>query len=186
MSKEFKEAYNKILNILYPGYSNLSDKRKDAIEFRTMNITEHALEIDELLDKMKDPNNPLYQEGSSDKDLVNIAAIYVRISKKSNEPITFLSDGYRLTGDSLYGPSLENTYNERSKTELEVLAQIKREVEEYRSKPKISVKRLIEGECIKKYDIDYNTAVEVNNVLKKMNSKEKVQEIKDVGMEIEN
>ena len=187
MSKDFENAYDKVLNILYPGYSNLSDKRQELIRGRTWQIAQYASEVVELLPRMQEPKDPLYQEGASIKDICNIAAIYARICKTSETPIGYFSGEYTNKGYDSYGqPVGDQIYSAKSRTESEVLNQIKFEVEAYNSRPKISVKRLLESNCITKYNINYNTALEVNKVLKEMNSKEKVQDIKDVGMEREN
>ena len=166
MSKEYKEAYDKILNILYPGYSEMSQKRKDAIEFRASGITAHATQIDAILDKMKDSENPLYQEGASDKDIVNIAAIYARIHEESNKQIGSPTGKMLRGGD--YGDVPVPEYEYRDRTEQEVKTAIQRAVEEYKSTPKISIKNILSG--MKQYDIDYNTALNVSKILKEMNN----------------
>ena len=132
MSKEYRESYDKVLNILYPGYSDLSDKRKDAIEFRTMGITAYASEIMELFEQMKNPENSLYQEGVSDKDIVNIAAIYARIHEESNKQIGSPTGKMLRGGD--YGDVPVPEYEYRDRTEQEVQDAIRIAVEEYNSK----------------------------------------------------
>lgn len=169
MSKEYRESYDKVLNILYPGYSDLSDKRKDAIEFRTMGITAYASEIMELFEQMKNPENSLYQEGVSDKDIVNIAAIYARIHEESNKQIGSPTGKMLRGGD--YGDVPIPEYEYRDKTEQEIQDFIQRAVEEYNSKPRISIKNILNG--IKSYNIDYNTALDVSKILKEMNTQTK-------------
>lgn len=169
MSKEYKEAYYKVLNILYPGYSEMSLRRQDDIEFRSMGITAYASEIDMLFDKMKDPNDPLYQEGASDKDIVNIAAIYARIHKESNKQIG-MPTGKMLRGGR-YGDVPVPEYKYQDRTEQEVEYAIERAVKEYMSKPRISIKNIISG--VKKYDIDYTTALDVSKILKEMNANDR-------------
>lgn len=169
MSKEYRESYDKVLNILYPGYSDLSDKRKDAIEFRTMGITAYASEIMELFEQMKNPENSLYQEGVSDKDIVNIAAIYARIHEESNKQIGSPTGKMLRGGD--YGDVPVPEYEYRDRTEQEVQDAIRIAVEEYNSKPRISIKNILNG--IKSYNIDYNTALDVSKILKEMNTQTK-------------
>ena len=180
MSKEYKEAYDKVLNILYPGYSDLSDKRKDTIEFRTMGITAHALEIMELFDKMKNPEHPLYQGDFSDKDIINIAAIYARIYKESNDLISYKTNETPSRGQ--YDVP-EEKFARRARTETEIQHAMEEAVKRYNSKPKISIQNIFNG--IKKYDIDYNTALSVSKILNDMNNqKEETKSTMDKEMEI--
>ena len=182
MSKEYKESYDKILNILYPGYSEMSQKRKDAIEFRASGVTAYATQIDAILDKMKDSESPLYQEGASDKDIVNIAAIYARIHEESNKQIGSPTGKMLRGGD--YGDVPVPEYEYRDRTEQEIQTAIQRAVEEYNATPKISIKNILSG--IKQYDIDYNTALNVSNILKEMKTQDREEiQTKDTkeGME---
>ena len=169
MSKEYRESYDKVLNILFPGYSDLSDKRKDAIEFRTMGITAYASEIMELFEQMKNPENSLYQEGVSDKDIVNIAAIYARIHEESNKQIGSPTGKMLKGGD--YGNVPTPEYEYRDRTEQEVQDAIRIAVEKYKSTQKISIKNILNG--IKQYNIDYNTALNVSKILKEKNTQTK-------------
>ena len=181
MSKEYKEAYDKILNILYPGYSEMSQKRKEAIEFRETGITAHATQINAIFDKMKDSEDPLYQEGASDKDIINIAAIYARIYEESHKKIASPTGKMLRGGD--YGDVPEPEYEYRDRTEQEVLASIQRAVEEYKSAPKISIRNILGG--IKHYEIDYNTALNVSNILKEMKAQDRGTQTKDGKEEME-
>jgi len=179
MSNEFRKSYEKVLNILYPGYSDLSDKRKEQVEFRLMGITEYASQIMKLFDQMKDPKNSLYQEGASDKDIVNIAAIYSRIYEESNNPVAYRT-GKMLRGEGGDTPIPEYKYRDRS--EIEVKHAMEYAVEKYNSKPRISIKNILNG--IKSYKIDYNTALNVSKILKEMNQTKDSKTANDKEMEI--
>lgn len=184
MSKEYKEAYDKVLNILYPGYSDLSDKRKEQVEFRSMGITAYASQIMKLFNQMKDPESSLYQEGASDKDIVNIAAIYARIYEESNKQIASPTGKMLRGGD--YGDVPKPEYEYRDRTEAEVQHAMEDAVEKYNSRPRISIKNIING--VKSYNIDYNTALNVSQILKEMNiqtnDKKMETQTNDKGMEI--
>lgn len=181
MSEENKKSYDKILNILYPGYADMSEKRKNIIEFRAMGITAYALQIDALFDQMKDPKNPLYQEGASDKDIVNIAAIYSRIYKESSKKVVSPTGKMLRGGD--YGDVPIPEYEYRDRTEAEVQHAMEDAVEKYNSRPRISIKNIING--VKSYNIDYNTALNVSKVLKEMNTQTKDSRVtEDKEMEI--
>ena len=171
MSEKNTDSSEKILNLLYPGYSKMSEKRKRVTQWSDLDTTLNLSEIEDIFEQMKDPNSPLYQEGASDKEFANIAAIYVKISKHSNERQAYQSNEMER-GGGFYGlEDCKPVYHYRDKTPQEVQNDIRRAVEEYKETPKISIKNILKG--IKKYEIDFDTALIVNDVLKKMSNPDK-------------
>ena len=93
MSTDEKEPYEKLLEILYPNYQEMSFKRKDYLqEVKERSLVGNARRIEEILEEMKNPESSIYQEGMNEKDLIRIADIYVGFHEKARMRTSWNTD----------------------------------------------------------------------------------------------
>jgi hypothetical protein len=153
---EFRESYNKVLEIMYPGYSEMTFSQKDDIDFNTMGITQNSLEIMELFDKMKDPQSSIYQGGTSDRNIVKIASIYAEICRKANDLVRVPTGKVTFDGEDEY------KWVEPSKADVDQFLWLG--VKKYNS-PSFFEKLRMRLSRTSLYDINYETAVKINEIL---------------------
>ena len=161
MAEQQEDLYEKYMKILYPGYENMSDKRKENIEFMNMGLIGRLPQVDLLVTAMKDPRSPMYRTGASDKDLVRIADKYAEMLERSHDQVK-VPTGRVLRGGPYYDTP-EDEYVWKERTEEEIQQAIDMAVDSYNSEPRISIKNIING--VKKYKIDKETARIANDLL---------------------
>jgi len=161
MAEQQEELYEKYMKILYPGYENMSEQRKENIEFCNMGLIGRLARVDVLFTAMKDPKSPMYRTGASDKDLVRIADKYVEMIEESHGPVR-VPTGNVLRGGP-YFDTPEDEYVWKDRSEEAVQQALDWAVDSYNSQPRISIKNIING--VKKYKIDKETARIANDLL---------------------
>lgn len=167
MSTEDKrEPYEKLLEILYPNYQEMSFKRKDFLhEVKERRLVGNARQIEVILEEMRKTGSSIHQEGMSEKDLIRIADIYVGFHETARFGQKAVPTGRVLRGGR-YGDTPVEEYRYVNFTEAEKEEYIRNAVEEYNKQPKISIKNVLGG--IKKYELTKETALRVSSILKEM------------------
>lgn len=141
--EQSEDLYEKYIKILYPGYENMSDRRKADIEMRTMGLRGRLPIIDKIFTEMKDPKSPLYRTGVTDKDIVNIADLYVEIVMDSRRPMGYPTGEVKRGGD--YYDTPEDVLKWEDPSESQVMYFIENAVDKFNSKPRISISSIING-----------------------------------------
>ena len=183
MSNVEKEPYEKLLEILYPNYQEMSFERKDYLqEVKERRLVGNARQVELILEEMKNPGSSLHQEGMSEKDLIRIADIYVGFHTEAEWRSVGEPTGRVLRGGR-YGDTPVDEYRYRGYTEAEKKEYICNAVEEYNKQPRISIKKILRG--VKKYELTKETALRVSSILKDMEKPKGHAHAKENAQEME-
>ena len=155
--------YEDILEILYPGYSKMSEKKKELIQMRSYDIIGNVKEIKALISEMKNPESSLYQPNTSDKDLIYMANLYAKAHNESK--IIRKPTGKVVRGGDYYDKPI-NEYQTVKATDAEQKQLYEKIITSYNEQSPIKAKSLINMLSRKKTpEINLNSAMEAKKVL---------------------
>ena len=170
--KDWEELRKKdseiLLNMIYPGYTEMNDKKKNKIQddFGHGNIVGVPTGIKWIVEQMKNPESPMYRPNTSDKDLVWIASEFyslcenIKDYRMENTGEDRLVDLHDSWGGVLV-PEYESVQKAKPLTVEEIKKNIKWAVERHNG-PTSLKDRIFNG---KKHPISYEAALEITKCI---------------------
>ena len=154
-----KRNRNILLNMLYPGYDGLNDRKKAKINDRFANryVISSPTSILWIVEQMKNPQSPMYLPNMKNKDLLRIANQYFELCDNVQTYIMVKTGKDRIaefhtTWGGVTVPEYEDIKERKDLSTEEIEARIKKDVEVYNKKTT-------------NYPISYESALEIKKYL---------------------